>query len=717
MVRVLVLFFLLLQTSAAQALVSKVPLQRFTSSGTFELRCVSGGQNLSFPIPARWDVRKASLSLQYMVSNNMIGELSQMVVKLNGDPISKLKLNPQAPSANADIMMPLALLEVGYNDLSFQVAQHYQTNQCEQPCAPDLWTNISLKESYIQIEYELKPIPLRLGEAFEMMFDPKQFPQASVNLITDVSSPESLTMAGVVASGIARHFDYRKVQFSHSSEVRPGVDNVLVGTTQFANGILERYRLSSTAGQGGLIKIFQLPTLLGGSYRHHGLVVVSGDDDLALKVAAKTFANMSLPYPGTDELRAFSFSMPDISMYGGRRVLASDKVYDFGALGMSSYSFQGQTGRPGKRGFGVNSSGLNFRLPPDFLIKQNQYAKLTLNFAYGAGMRNDSTVTITVNDQQVRDLHLDRAGGNYVEGYKVDLPTFLFKPGANTITFRPYINTQRQVCDVAITDGLFVTIFDNSTLFFPPMPHFVEMPKLELFALNGFPFTRWPDGFETLVYLPKPDAASIDTAMNLIGMITQRNGFPLFGTQITLTEPQAWDGETLVIGTAANIPKSLIDRAPMQVEGIGNVPYPVNRSWDSETSISLSKQISGLGAANGLLMQFESAYKRGRSVVVATAHTEPDLLALGDALLSPGIISRVAGDLSIIRLNVPEYDLINLSVGSKYSTGNTENTSVIDALLYRSPYLLYGLLALVLIALCLIFYKVLQRIRAKRSTS
>jgi hypothetical protein len=290
----------------------------------------------------------------------------------------------------------------------------------------------------------------------------------------------------------------------------------------------------------------------------------------------------------------------------------------------------------------------------------------------------------------------------------------MFKPGTNTISFKPYLNTNRQVCDASNTDGLFVTIFGNSTLNFPTMPHFVEMPKLELFALNGFPFTRWPDGYETLVYLPQHDNGSIDTALNLIGMITQKNGFPLFGTQVVFAEPKNWTGEMLVVGEAAAIPKSIMALAPLQPSGIASVPYPVSRGWDSETSIALSKQQAGLGVGSGLLMEFESGNKKGRSVVLATAQTEKDLLALGDALLSPGIQARITGDVSLIQLDVPGYDVTSLEAGKKYSTGDKGNISMLDAFLYANTYVFYGLIVLVLLVLSMLGYWLLRRYRVKR---
>lgn len=706
---------LLALPQAASAETIKIPLQKLTAAPALEMRCISGGQNLSIPIPERWKVGKAVLRLHYTVSNNMLGDLSQMVVRVNGELIGQLKLDGQAPGVAHDVEIPVRFLTPGYNTLTFQVAQHYNRNQCEQPCAPDLWTNISVADSSLQLDYEMKPIPLRLGEVTKWIFDPKQLPEASVNMVADTSTQEATTTVGIAASGIARRFDYRKVKFSHSPDIKPGVDNILIGTSAFVSGVLTKYGIRQDAYSGGLIRVLYVPKSDGGKDGLHALIVVAGEKPAALKVAAETFANMSLPYPGTEELHAYEFSMPDISMYSGRDELVPDKLYQFSTLGMSSSTFQGLNGKPGKKDFNGNASELNFRLPSDFMIKQNQYAKLVLNFSYSSGLRQDSELSIALNNEPVRDIHLDSSSGNYIDGYHLDLPTYLFKPGNNVISFKPYLNTVRQVCDVSITEGLFVTIFGNSTLYFPPMPHFVGMPRLDLFTLNGFPLTRWPDGYETLVYLPQHDSGSIDTALNLIGMITQKNGFPLFGTRIAYVEPKDWKGEMLVIGEAAAIPKSIMTHAPLQPDGIADVPYPVSRGWDSEISIALSKQQGGLGAGTGLLMEFESKNEAGRSVVLATAQTENDLLLLGDALLSPGIQNSVTGNVALVELNAPEYTVTSLSVGKKYTTGNKGDASWVEAFLYGNPYVLYGLIALTVVMLSMVGYWLLRRYRARRT--
>jgi hypothetical protein len=708
--RVAALLVLCALQPAAHAATVKLPLQKFTAQPTMEIHCVQGVQQLSFPIPERWQLHKVVLDLRYTVSNNMLSDISQLMVRVNGQLLNQIKLIHQGPEVANLIEIPLGMLKTGYNAIAFGVSQHYIKDGCEQVCAPDLWTSINLVNSSLQVDYDLKPLPLRLGAATRLIFDPKQFPEDTVNLVADTATPEQATMAGVVASGIARRFDYRKVSFSHSDDIKPDVDNILIGDASFVGRVLLKYGILLDPPNGGLIKIYYLPKSDGGKDGLHALIAVTGAQPAALKIAAETFANMSLPYPGSDEMHAYAFNMPDISMDSGRDELIPDKKYTFKTLGMTSLTFQGLSGDV----IGEGVSSLDFRLPSDFLIKQNQYAKLELNFSYASGLMQDSALGISVNGKRVHDIHLNSQEGSFIDGYKVEIPTYLFKPGRNNISFQPYLNTPHKLCDLVNFNAPFVSIFGNSTLYFPAMPHFVEMPKLELFTLNGFPFTRWPDGYGTLFYLPKPDSASLDTTFDLIGMITQKNGFPLFGTKVVFADPGSWDGEMFVVGEAAAIPKSIMSLAPLQPEGIANVPYPVARGWDSEISIAHSKQQGGLGPDSGLLMEFESPSHKGRSIIVATAQTGSDLLKLGDAMLAPGVQSSIYGDLALIRLDTPDYDVTSVETGRHYSTGNRGDISFIDAFLYSNIYMFYGLIALSIVLLGLIGYWLIRRYRRKR---
>ncbi len=710
MKKILAFLFLVMLQHATWADILKRPLQDFTAMSSMEVRCVNGMQTVSIPVPERWSIKKFEINLHYTVSNALLPDVSQLSVKVNGTLVTQLRLNRQGPDVSNIIDIPPALLKPGYNDITFQAAQHYLQNGCEQVCDPSLWTNISLTDTTVEVNYDLKPIPLKLGLATDWIFDPKVFPDASVNLIADMSTAESAGYAAMAASGIARRFDYRKVSFTHSLDVKPNVDNILIGTASFVGNVLLKYGVLLDPPKGGLIRIFYLPKSDGGKDGLHALLVVTGSDTKALRIAAETFANMTLPYPGTQEMNVYSFVMPDISMYGGRSEIAPDKKYAFKTIGMESITFNGLSGA-----VQGGSPDISFRLPPDFLIEQNQYAKLVLNFSYGSGMMQDSALDIVVNGIRVQDIHLNNQDGAYISGYKVQIPTYLFKPGENVISFQPYLNVDHALCKMVNINMPFVSLYKNSTLYFPSMPHFVQMPKLELFTLNGFPFTRWPDGYKTLVYLPKHDDASIDTALNLIGTITQKNGFPLFGLKIAYSDPGDWDGEMLVVGEIGSLPASLMKNAPLQPQGVASISYPVSRGWDSDRTAVVSKQQSGIGAGTGLVMEFESPKYKGRSVIMVTAQDANDMRTLGDALLDPGIQASLFGDVSLIRLDLPKYQAKSVMIGKIYSTGQNGGISAVDAFLYDHTYLFYALVAAIIILLSMVGFLLMRRYRKKRT--
>jgi hypothetical protein len=696
-----------LLSSAAGAETIRIPLSKLSPYTSIDLRCTNGGHAISIPIPERWQVHSAVLGIRFTTSNNLISEMSQLIIRVNDQPIAQTRLNPLAPDVELSVNIPPGMLKADYNTLGFQVSQHYSRQKCEDVCAPDLWTNINLNESILTLDYSLRALPLRLGAVANLLFDPKTYPEATVNLVMEKSTAELATLAGIIASGISRRYDYRKVGFTISDAPKPGTDNVVIGASEFVNRLLSSADAPFIRDtKGGILRITHARDAGGGTDPTHAVIAVSGDSPAALRIAAETLASLSLPYPGDDELRAFGFKLPEIAMYGGRQILSSDKVFDFRTLNFPTYSWQG---------FNVPANGITFRLPADFMIKQNQFAKLALSFSYGAGLRNDSVLNIFVNGKPLRAIHLDQVAGSYLADYKIEIPTYVFKPGANTITFSPVLNAPREICDAGRSDGMFLTVYENSTLYFPPMPHYVEMPKLELFALNGFPVTRWPDGFETMIYVPKGNLRALETAYNMMGMITQKNGFPLFATQIVFAEPKDWKGELVIVGTTSDLPDEVLRGAPLKVLKEGKVPYPVVRSWDSELMVAFSQQESGFGSGSGALMQFESPYSIGRSIVLLTAGNDSDLAAMGQAILDPAVQAAVQGDLMLVDLaNPPNYKTTAMRVGNKYTTGDKGEITRVEAYLYAHPPVFYAILFGSVLVLSLVAFVGLRNYRRKR---
>lgn len=683
----------------------RLRLADLTALKKLELRCVSDERRLDVPVPERWTVSRMELHLRYTVSSNLIPETSQLVVKVAGRPVAQARLNPLAPEVKLGIDVPVGLLKAGYNELTFQVAQHYSRDQCEVPCAPDLWTNISLAESYVEMQYEWKDVPRELSALSSFVFDPRVMPAGEVHLITEDDSARSATIAGIVASGIARRYDYRPVTFSVSRVPRPGMDNVLIGKRPFALRVAPA-GTTLGEGRGGRLRVGPMTNARGDPDPKRALLIVTGDTDEAVKLAAITFTNISFRYPGTQELETVGFSLPDVKQYSGRETIATGQSYDLATLNFPTTSFVGLN--PGARGF-------TFRLPPDFHIRPNQYAKLTLNFSYGAGLKTDSSFAVSVNGRGVRAVALDSAAGNFIDGYKLEIPTYVFRPGTNTIEVTANLHAGGQLCDLLQPEGMFLTVYGNSSISFPAMPHFVEMPKLELFMHNGFPMTRWPDGHDASVWLTEKDDRALAAALNVLGVATQRNGFPLFETEITYSRP-AGEGEVLVVGRLATIDAALLRVAPLRiVDGEIQVPYPVVRGWDTELSPpATSRQKGALGTRRGVMMQFQSPWHAGRTVTMLTAERGEDLLAASQMLTASSVQGQARGDLVLIESGEPDPVVSAMDTGVRYATGKKGSYSPVESFLYTQPMAYYAAALVGLLLLCVGLFYGLKRLRAMR---
>ena len=324
-------------------------------------------------------------------------------------------------------------------------------------------------------------------------------------------------------------------------------------------------------------------------------------------------------------------------------------------------------------------------------------------------------MNIILNDKNVGVIHLKNKSGDYIEGYRIELPTYLFKEGLNTIKFLPFLNPDAKECDLLREDGYYLTIFENSTFYFPSMPHLAKMPRIELFMADGFPFTRHTDGQETFIYITQTDNNTIDAAFNMIGLITQKNGYPLFNIKLVLEKPKEQDGEILVLGSVNTIPQDFMDIAPLKIAKESSVPYPVSKGWETEATFALSKQISGIGMSKGVVMEFESPYKKGRTILLLTGASTKELLLLSEALLETGVQTEITGDLAIIDLkNPPVYNVKALRTGGKYFTGRFDKFYLIDYYLYKYPYLYYASIMLLvpIISLALFFY--IKKYRKRR---
>jgi cellulose synthase (UDP-forming) len=102
-------------------------------------------------------VTDASITLQLAWSPAMLGDLSQLVVLVNGEVVQTVPLRPQ-DSGGQVLTLPInpALFLPGDNQLNLRLIGHY-ARDCEDPFNSVLWANVSNTRSWLDITTQALP--------------------------------------------------------------------------------------------------------------------------------------------------------------------------------------------------------------------------------------------------------------------------------------------------------------------------------------------------------------------------------------------------------------------------------------------------------------------------------------------------------------------------------------------------------------------------------
>ena len=450
---------------------------------------------LSIPIASRLDVTQAKLHLVFTNSTALLPGRSQLQVLMNDAVVAQLGLNPSAPEVVADISIPVALLKYGYNTLAFAAAQHY-TNGCEDPGAPELWTQIDTIQSTFTIIGHRVPLHPTLADLSELLGpgigDTRQFLFLAPSAHMD---DQELRWGAILAEAVGLRLHYvssaiRATAAKRAANPAPnasapeldesglvGRDTVLFGTRaelapflpaaiqrEISNAFLGIYPLSSD------------PT--------HFLLLVSGKTPGQTTRAAAALAVMdsaisNAPTALIDRL----FLRPDAYFYPNN-LMRPAETYRFSDLGFATKTVRGSVPVRFK---------LNFTLEPDLYEPESANVELLLNFAYGANLRADSATSIYLNGEFNQAIRLDNQNGAVLRDYRIYIPLRDFRPGSNQLTFEvvmvPLITSVGTKCEQQRVNNLLFTLFDSSRIIMPLADHYTAQPDLSLFVHTGFPYS------------------------------------------------------------------------------------------------------------------------------------------------------------------------------------------------------------------------------------
>ncbi len=638
------------------------------------LRNISGVYELSFPLADRFSVNSAKLHLELTNSNALIQSRSQLTVRLNKTVVAQIKLDPDNPRTFADIVLPTDKLIVGYNQLRFAAAQHYTEDECEVPDAPELWTEVDPIKS--QLAFDVSPRSKTPTLASIPYYIDDKLPAYTIKILRPQTEfkTQDLEWGALIAQGVAlrlQHVPFEIEQgvadITESLNAVPGVavdhlsgaglDTVIVGKHADIEAYLDRE--ISERISGPYLGIFPLK-----SDTRRFLLVVSGVNDAEVAVAAKTFASITFPFPDTADTLIKKFEQPTPKAYQLAGLIQPDTTYSFAQLGLHTTSIsEGQD----------SAIHLALKLPPDLYAREDSEVVLQLHLAYGAAMRRDSTLNISLNGVFQQAIHLHQINGAHYQGYRMVLPLRSFQPGDNTLAFHPVLTPlETGECLYRQNKNLVFSLFDDSTIFFPPADHYVQLPDLKLFERTGFPFSRVADGSETGVQLLDKSPQSVLAAWQITAKLAQLSGLPLYRASLSF-QPIRKDLHLVVIGDGQAMQAELSAGAPIALDAAENqFVYPLQSSSTRETTPfweqwlatllgepatkgptkmqakSLwSVQTGGLGDY-ALAMAYQSPLHSDRMILAITHQQQPETFYQRiKTLVAPEVWSQLQGDIVV----------------------------------------------------------------------
>ena len=281
---------------------------------------------------------------------------------------------------------------------------------------------------------------------------------------------------------------------------------------------------------------------------------------------------------------------------------------------------------------------------PRWLAKDS--VPLLLKFSY-SGVAEDShaALHLRLNDRDIDSIRLKPASSNTDEQEIVQLPTGRFKPYTNTLS----IDVDFGRAGAPKGTWQYAAIHRESSLDLSGLPHSAVLPKLELFADSGYPFTAFPDLARTAVVLSNaPTAAEYESLFDMMGFFGAQTGAPATNVMVTDSThiEQARGKDLVLLGPPASQPlyseweanmplgltgDSRVNSAP-EISRLQHPEWPF-RSRDREKLTALLARESAIDV---VVENFVSPLRSDRSVVAIAPRSAggPDAIAV---LFSPSL--------------------------------------------------------------------------------
>ena len=369
---------------------------------------------------------------------------------------------------------------------------------------------------------------------------------------------------------------------------------------------------------------------------------------------------------------------------------------------------------------GAGSVNIYFRAAGSFLSAR-QSVPLRLKYEYASVSGRDAALHVRLNAPDVESVHLPAAQAAQ-DAETVWLPTGRLRPYANTLTIDFDPGRDNVPGDVWPS----VAIHQDSSIDLQGIPHSVILPRLELFADAGYPFTAWADLGRTAIVIPEtPGRGEYEALLNIAGAFGAQTGSAASAiTVATAARLEAVrDKDLIVLGTLASQPllSAWASRLPFELSTRGarvdatsllsRVLHPQWPFLEADRD-RLTRFVANGHSVDTVIEQFVSPVAPDRSVVAIVPRDPNDYEHIPDLFMPAVRKGPVYGGVALAR----DGRFQSFLVGSlAYRSGDLGPYERAEVFLFEHYWLLPLFVFAPALVLALEVRRLTERVAARRS--
>ena len=678
---------------------------------------------IDLPVANRWKVVGAKAVIKYTPSIALEEKRSFLTVKLRGYTLKQYKLLKQKFLDGGELKIELDIPHKKldkHNLFSIQLYQHYSEKGPENMTkAPEVWTQINLEESFIELEVEPREIKRELSSLIGSVFDIYNPVEQKINYVFHDKSDQTIYNYAFFSSILGKILQYRKVDFSITEKKFVyDRDNLIIATTKDLKNIFDENGFGFKIK--GNVNIFRNP-----KDKTLAIIIITAKTEDRLKeVLFSTFGLDLNLNSGNSKIvkkviypkKAQAYTSPEF-IAEGQKILFSD-------LGYKTKTFAG---------FDAPALHLNFKLYPDLYFPNKMNGHIYVDYIFPFAVQDESISNIFVNNVFVSQAKmLEERDTQTLKKYLLmdtvipsKYPASLLKGGYNTLTI-----DMKMIPLNWNPKSLQTSILEDSYFEIPDAEHWLGMADLIDFTSSAFPFSIYPDLQDTFFLLTDNENNTLETLMQVTRFLGESIKYPPYYMSIGKTiDKKAKDKNLIMVGSYNNKFVDIYRNAPLILAKQGYIRDIDLSNRFAETLKNLDDRdvdetledrdrfiriFETTQNSKYLITQFfQSPYNSEKTILMFSGKG----ISLKDEvkqILDAKFRKRVKGDLVISKLTTDrDREIFNFDIQDKYYIGTVSTISRIYFAIGANPYIFVVISIFLIILITYLLRKTLLLYKAR----